>query len=91
MFRAIAYLWNGSESVYFEDNNFKNVYKAALYSIKHDEEIMTVRIYDWSDGYGKMASLIAAPVTSEIRDIFLKRHEDKKYIFLGSCFQKKIA
>lgn len=90
MFRAIAYLRDGGESVYFEDSNFKNVYAAALYTLKHDDEIWTIHIYEWCK-YRKIASLIAKPVTSEIKDIFLKRPGDKRYMFLGSCFPKKIA
>lgn len=92
MFRAVTYLRNGGESVYFEDENFKNVYKAALYSIKHDEEIWTVHIFSkWHSKYKLTASLIATPVTSEIRDIFIKRPKDKRFMFWGSCFTKKIA
>jgi len=91
MFRAVTYLRDGGESVYFEDENFKNAYKAALYTLKHDDEIWTIHIYEWRGKYRTVASLIAKPVTSEIRDIFIKRLGDKRFMFLGSCFQKKIA
>lgn len=84
MYRAITYFSSGQEFEYFEDESFRSVYKAALNSLKNDKFLGAVRIFKWSGNYNTVASIIAKPVTSEIKDFFLRRPDDKRFKFLGS-------
>lgn len=90
MYRAYLYQKsdNGKCPFIMEDAIFKRVYMGACRTLKTDLDTVSVKFFKEIDGAWEFigACMTTEVVTSEIRDIFIRRHDSEKYTHLNTAF-----
>ena len=88
MYRAYIFEQNGNFNEVMEDRIFKRVYDAALHLLKTDINVTSIKFFNDSKGFWEFtgACFVTQTVTSEIRDIFLRRPNTPKLSFIGTTF-----
>lgn len=84
-----AYIFDKNENFeIMEDRIFKRVYDAALHHLKTEINATSIKFFSDRTGIWEFtgACFVTQTVTSEIRDIFLRRPGTPKLSFIGTTF-----